>query len=434
MLGSGGREHAFAQKLAQSPKVEKLWIAPGNAGTAACGENVNMGVLEFEKIYAFARENQIDVLIPASEDPLVLGITDFIQAKNKENNTAIKVAGPSKWAAQLEGSKDFSKNFMKKNGIPTAAYLTVNQENLEAGIQFLHSLKAPYVLKADGLAAGKGVIITNDLQDAENQLREMILQKKFGEASSNVVIEEFLHGIEISVFAISDGKSWKFFGSAKDYKRIGEGDTGLNTGGMGAISPVPFADEKFMQKVEEKIVTPTFNGLQKEGHSFNGFLFIGLMNCDGEPYVVEYNVRMGDPETEAILPRLQTDMGDLFEAMVHSDLETLNLVFDNRTAVAIFLVSGGYPENFEKGIRMEIPEFSDKNVHVFHAGTKNEGGQILTNGGRVIALTNLGEDLESALQNSLQMAEKIKFDGRYFRRDIGRDLIQFQKKYAKPNG
>ncbi len=425
LLGSGGREHAFAHYLSKSALCEKLYIAPGNPGTATCGENVAMGILDFEAIYQFCIQNQIDTLLPGSEDPLVAGISDFIENKNAINGSQIRVAGPSQWAAQLEGSKDFSKAFMQRHNIPTAKSFTAEAHSIEQGKQFLRGLQPPYVLKADGLAAGKGVIITEDLNEAENTLDDMILNSRFGKASARVVIEEFLHGIEISVFAVSDGKSWKLLASAKDYKRIGEGDTGLNTGGMGAISPVPFADDIFMQKVADRIAKPTFEGLNAEGQAFRGFLFIGLMNCHGDPYVVEYNVRMGDPETEAIFPRLKTDMGALIDAIAGNKMEALHLELSNQTAATIFLVSGGYPGDIEKGKTMQIPAPSPDSLY-FHAGTRQNGNAIETNGGRVLAITSLGSDIQDALNKSAALAEQVSYEGKYYRRDIGLDLLKYQ--------
>lgn len=422
LLGSGGREHAFAWKLAQSKLLQKLWIAPGNSGTATCGENVNISPLDFESLYNFAAQNGVDIILPGNEDPLVEGIADFIETKNAENKTSILVAGPSKWAAQLEGSKDFSKAFMARHSIPTAASFTATVDNLEEGIHFLRTQKPPYVLKADGLAAGKGVLIIQELSEAESSLRNMILNRQFGEASLKVVIESFLKGIEISVFAIGDGQTWKILASAKDYKRIGEGDLGLNTGGMGAISPVPFANEDFMKKVEDRIVAPTFEGLKKEGHPFKGFLFVGLMNCEGEPVVIEYNVRMGDPETEAIFPRLQTDMVELIHAMASGHLEQVDLRLDERTATCVFLVSGGYPGDIEKGKVISLPALP-KDTLLFHSGMKYENGALQTNGGRVLAVSALGNNIEQALKVALQTAESVQYEGKYFRRDIGKDLL-----------
>lgn len=418
LLGSGGREHAFAWKLSQSPELGKLYIAPGNAGTALHGENVALNPLDFDAVLSFALSHHIDLILPGNEDPLVAGIADFIREKT---GGSIAVAGPDRYAAALEGSKDFSKQFMMRHGIPTAAYQSFNSSNLEAGKAFLATLQPPYVLKADGLAAGKGVIITSDLEEARAVLDDMIAGARFGNASSTVVIEEFLHGIEISCFAVSDGQSWKMLASAKDYKRIGEGDTGPNTGGMGAISPVPFADETFMQIVADRIATPTFEGLKKEGHPFRGFLFMGLMNCGGEPKVIEYNVRMGDPETEAIFPRLRTDMLQLVNAIARGGLDGVPVELDPRTAATVFLVSAGYPGDIEKGKPMNIPQPGAQS-YFFHAGTINDNGTVVTNGGRVLAITSLSHSISLAAEISLVAAETVKYEGKYYRKDIGRDL------------
>lgn len=423
LLGSGGREHAFAWKLSQSPELEKLYIAPGNAGTAQHGENVALNPLDFDAVLSFAQTHDIDLIIPGNEDPLVAGIVDFIREKT---GGRLDVAGPDTFAAQLEGSKDFSKQFMQRHGIPTAAYRSFTRENLSEGRAFLETLQPPYVLKADGLAAGKGVIITPSLDEAVAVLDDMITGARFGNASNTVVIEEFLHGIEISCFAVSDGDTWKMLGSAKDYKRIGEGDTGPNTGGMGAISPVPFADEAFMQKVAERIAIPTFEGLKQEGHPFRGFLFMGLMNCGGEPVVIEYNVRMGDPETEAIFPRLRTDMVKLVQAIAHGGLKDVSLELDPRTAATVFLVSAGYPGDIEKGKPMDIPQAGAQSIF-FHAGTRLDNGQVLTNGGRVLAITSLSSNMALAAEISLVAAETVKYEGKYYRRDIGRDLEALAK-------
>jgi phosphoribosylamine--glycine ligase len=420
LLGSGGREHAFAWKLSQCPEVSSLYIAPGNAGTAMCGENVQLNPLDLDAVLLFCKNHEIDLILPGNEDPLVAGIADYMQPHG------IAVSGPDQYAAALEGSKDFAKAFMLRHGVPTAAYKSFNAENLQEGKSFLETLKPPYVLKADGLAAGKGVIITSSLDEAVQVLDEMIAGAKFGKASNTVVIEEFLHGIEISCFAVSDGKTWKMLGSAKDYKRIGEGDTGPNTGGMGAISPVPFADEVFMKKVADRIATPTFEGLKKEGHPFKGFLFMGLMNCGGEPIVIEYNVRMGDPETEAIFPRLRVNMAELVKAIAQGNLENVQMELDSRTAATVFLVSAGYPGDIEKGKPMIIPQPGAQS-HFFHAGTTVKDGLVVTNGGRVLAITSLSNDLGLAAEISLMAAETVKFEGKNYRKDIGRDLAALQR-------
>jgi phosphoribosylamine--glycine ligase len=420
LLGSGGREHAFAWKLSQCPEVSSLYIAPGNAGTAMCGENVQLNPLDLDAVLLFCKNHEIDLILPGNEDPLVAGIADYMQPHG------IAVSGPNQYAAALEGSKDFAKAFMLRHGVPTAAYKSFNAENLQEGKSFLETLKPPYVLKADGLAAGKGVIITSSLDEAVQVLDEMIAGAKFGKASNTVVIEEFLHGIEISCFAVSDGNTWKMLGSAKDYKRIGEGDTGPNTGGMGAISPVPVADEVFMKKVADRIATPTFEGLKKEGHPFKGFLFMGLMNCGGEPIVIEYNVRMGDPETEAIFPRLRVNMAELVKAIAQGNLENVQMELDSRTAATIFLVSAGYPGDIEKGKPMIISQPGAQS-HFFHAGTTVKDGLVVTNGGRVLAITSLSNDLSLAAEISLMAAETVKFEGKNYRKDIGRDLAALQR-------
>jgi phosphoribosylamine--glycine ligase len=385
-----------------------------------CGENVQLNPLDFDAVLLFCKNHEIDLILPGNEDPLVAGIADYMQPHG------IAVSGPDQYAAALEGSKDFAKAFMLRHGVPTAAYKSFNAENLHEGKAFLETLKPPYVLKADGLAAGKGVIITSSLDEAVQVLDEMIAGAKFGKASNTVVIEEFLHGIEISCFAVSDGKTWKMLGSAKDYKRIGEGDTGPNTGGMGAISPVPFADEVFMKKVADRIATPTFEGLKKEGHPFKGFLFMGLMNCGGEPIVIEYNVRMGDPETEAIFPRLRVNMAELVKAIAQGNLENVQMELDSRTAATVFLVSAGYPGDIEKGKPMIIPQPGAQS-HFFHAGTTVKDGLVVTNGGRVLAITSLSNDLGLAAEISLMAAETVKFEGKNYRKDIGRDLAALQR-------
>lgn len=420
ILGSGGREHAFAWKLAQSPKLTKLFIAPGNAGTTEIGTNVNIPATDFEAIKKFVLENKVNMVVVGPEDPLVKGVHDYFLADAQLKN--IPVIGPQKDGAQLEGSKEFSKKFMVKHGVPTAKYQSFTKANLTEGYAFLESLTPPYVLKADGLAAGKGVLILNDLAEAKKELSLMIEDQKFGTASSTVVIEEFLKGIELSVFVLTDGKSYKILPSAKDYKRIGEGDTGLNTGGMGAISPVPFATADFIKKVEEQVVIPTIKGLKKEGINYKGFIFIGLMNDNGNPSVVEYNVRMGDPETEVVIPRIKSDLLDLFEGVANGTLHEKSFEVDERTATTVMLVSGGYPEDFEKGKTMTGFENIENSI-AFHAGTKQEGSTIVTNGGRVLALTSFGTDIKDALSKSFANAEKINYDKKYYRRDIGFDLI-----------
>nr|WP_320118021.1 phosphoribosylamine--glycine ligase [uncultured Marinifilum sp.] len=418
LLGSGGREHAFAWKFNQSEKLEKLFVAPGNAGTAEIAENIDLDPNDFPKIKEFVLANKIDMVVVGPEDPLVNGIHDFFLADDQIKN--IPVIGPEKLGAQLEGSKDFAKEFMFRHDIPTAQYKSITKDNIEEGYLFLESLKAPYVLKADGLAAGKGVLIINDLDEAKTSLKEM-LGGMFGEAGNRVVIEEFLSGIELSVFVLTDGKSYKTLAEAKDYKRIGEGDTGLNTGGMGAISPVPFAKGGFMQKVEERVIVPTIKGLQKDNIPFKGFVFIGLMNVEGDPYVIEYNVRMGDPETEVILPRVKSDLLDLMDAVSKQELHKADFEMDSRTVTTVMLVSGGYPENYEKGKVITNLNKVEGSI-VFHAGTCNSGSNVLTNGGRVISVSSYGETMEAALALSFKNADIINYEGKYFRRDIGFDL------------
>ncbi|MCG9971398.1 phosphoribosylamine--glycine ligase [Christiangramia crocea] len=419
ILGSGGREHTFAYKIAQSPKCKKLYVAPGNAGTSAIAENLQVNPIDFAAVANMALEKDIHMIVVGPEDPLVKGIVDYF--KKDERLQDIQIIGPSGRGALLEGSKERAKEFMAMYNIPTAAYESFSFESLQAGKKFLETLQPPYVLKADGLAAGKGVLIIDDLEEAKKELENM-LSGKFGAASKKVVIEEFLDGIELSVFVLTDGKNYKILPTAKDYKRIGEGDIGLNTGGMGAVSPVPFADKDFMNKIEERIVKPTVNGLQTEEIDYKGFVFIGLIKVDGEPYVIEYNVRMGDPETEVVLPRIKSDLVDLLEKTWTGELDQIELELDKRAASTIVLVSGGYPESYEKGKIIKGLKEIDSSI-VFHAGTmNNEEGDIVTSGGRVIALTSFGKDYKEALKKSYQSAEKLQFDKMYFRKDIGFDL------------
>ncbi|MBN1413650.1 MAG: phosphoribosylamine--glycine ligase [Bacteroidales bacterium] len=418
ILGSGGREHALAWKTAQSSRVDKLFIAPGNAGSAQAGTNVNIAVIDFEKTGSFAVENKVDLIVVGPEDPLVKGIYDYF--KQTPGLQHIPVIGPSKEGARLEGSKDFAKAFMRRHNIPTAAYFSVIPEKADQGFAFLETLNPPYVLKADGLAAGKGVLILNELQEAKDELRHM-LDGKFGEASKKVVVEEYLSGIELSAFVITDGIHYKILPEAKDYKRIGEGDTGPNTGGMGAVSPVPFATPDFMSKVEDRIIRPTVEGIRKEQIDYQGFIFFGLMNCRGEPYVVEYNARLGDPESEVILPRLQCDIVSLFESVVNKTLDAAEVSFDPRAVTTVMLASGGYPGDYEKGKEITgLDKVSDSIV--FHAGTKIVDGRIVTNGGRVMAVSSVGNTFREALAVSNKNAAIINFNKKYYRRDIGFDL------------
>ena len=419
VVGSGGREHTLSWKIAQSSMCEKLFIAPGNAGTATLGQNVPISVDDFESLKTLVLENDISMVVVGPEDPLVKGIYDFFN--DDDSLKEVTVIGPSKKGAQLEGSKEFSKKFMQKYDVPTAAYQSFTKDSLDQGCVFLETLNPPYVLKADGLAAGKGVLIIDNLQEAKIELKSMLEDAKFGTASAKVVIEEFLDGIELSVFVLTDGKNYKVLPAAKDYKRIGEGDSGLNTGGMGAVSPVPFADKFFLEKVEDRIIKPTIKGLKEEEIEYQGFIFIGLMNVNGDPYVVEYNVRMGDPETEVVIPRIKSDLLNLFKGIGDGTFSEKDFYVDQDTAVTVMLVSGGYPELYEKGKVMTGWEDCQGSL-LFHAGTKQDHERVLTNGGRVLAITSMGRDMETALAKSFENAEKIKFDKKYFRKDIGFDL------------
>lgn len=420
LLGSGGREHALAWKIAQSSALEELFIAPGNAGTKNHGKNIDIQPSDFPAIKKFVLENDIEIVIVGPEDPLVLGIHDFFLSDDDLKH--IGVVGPQQQAAQLEGSKDFAKEFMKRHHIPTAKYETFTKDTLEKGYTFLESMSAPYVLKADGLAAGKGVLILNSLDEAKKELKNMLADAKFGAASSKVVIEQFLSGIELSVFVITDGESYKMLPEAKDYKRIGEGDKGLNTGGMGAVSPVPFADAAFMDKVENQIIIPTVKGLRQDNIPYKGFIFFGLINVKNEPFVIEYNCRMGDPETEVVIPRLKSDLLDLFEGVVTNTLSERDIQFDERSAATVMMVSGGYPEEYEKGKQI-FGLNSINNSIVFHAGTTSDGPAVMSVGGRVLAVTSYGKNLENALEKSYASIENIEFEKAYYRTDIGFDVV-----------
>jgi phosphoribosylamine---glycine ligase len=421
VLGSGGREHALAWKISQSSLLSTLYVAPGNAGTSELGENVNINPSHFDKVADFAIKNKVEIIVVGPEGPLVNGIHDYF-AKDP-SLSSVTIIGPKKEGAILEGSKDFSKKFMLKNNIPTAKYKSFDSSSIQEGELYLETMKPPFVLKADGLAGGKGVLILNDLKEAKKELRQMLTNKKFGDASKKVVVEEFLDGVEVSVFIITDGMSYKILPEAKDYKRIGEGDTGLNTGGMGAISPVPFANREFMDKVENQIIIPTVKGLRKENIDYSGFIFFGLILVKGDPYVIEYNCRLGDPETEVILPRLKSDLLDLFDGIATDTLSERDVEIDPKSAGTVMLVSGGYPEEYKAGEKIEIGEIHERSI-VFHAGTKKENGETLTNGGRVLSVTSFGKDIESSVKNSYATISNIHFNKMNFRNDIGKDVIK----------
>ncbi len=425
LLGSGGREHAFAWKIIQSPECSRLFVAPGNAGTAEIAQNIPLSATDFPGIFQFVLDHSVEMVVVGPEEPLVKGLVDFLHSKPE--TATLPIVGPSQLGATLEGSKDFSKLFMQRNGVPTAAYETFTADQIEAGLSYLEKQKLPIVLKADGLAAGKGVLICQSLEEAKASLKEMLLEAKFGAASSKVVVEEFLSGIELSVFVATDGKSYKILPEAKDYKRIGEGDTGLNTGGMGAVSPVVFANPEFLQKVEERIVKPTIAGLAKENIDYKGFLFIGLMNNNGDPSVIEYNVRMGDPETEAVLPRIESDFVGLLKGIATGTLSEYKLKITPDYCTTVVMVSGGYPGDYEKGFPISLPSSVEQSV-IFHAGTaRNTAGELVNQGGRVIAVTGFGNKLEDAMKNAFATVKKINWEKAYFRRDIGQDILKLIK-------